>query len=52
MPTDTVARSVPNLQLQTRAVPAARSSYQANPQYLYIVDGIAFGNNVVECSNW
>ncbi len=45
VPTDTVAQKLPNLQLQTEAL-LQRVSYQANPQFLYIVDGSAFGNNI------
>lgn len=46
IPTDTVTHAVPNLLIQTEQF-LARVSYQANPQYLYIVDvGGAFANNV------
>jgi len=45
VPTDTVAQKLPNLQLQTEAL-LQRVGYQANPQFLYIVDGSAFGNNI------
>ena len=45
IPTDTVPDNVPNMQMQTEQF-LARVSYQANPQYLYIVDSAAFGNNV------
>jgi phospholipase/lecithinase/hemolysin len=45
VPTDTVAQKNPNLQLQTEAL-VQRVGYQANPQFLYIVDGSAFGNNI------
>ena len=45
IPGDTVTHAVPNLQIQTEQL-LSRVGYQANPQYLYIVDGAAFGNNV------
>jgi phospholipase/lecithinase/hemolysin len=45
IPTDTVAQKLPNLQLQTEAL-LQRVGYQANPQFLYIVDGSSFGNNI------
>jgi outer membrane lipase/esterase len=45
IPTDTVAQKNPNLQLQTEAL-LQRVGFQANPQFLYIVDGSAFGNNI------
>lgn len=45
VPTDTVAQKNPNLQLQTEAL-LQRVGFQANPQFLYIVDGSAFGNNI------
>ena len=45
VPTDTVAQTKPNLQLQTEAL-LQRVGFQANPQFLYIVDGSAFGNNI------
>jgi outer membrane lipase/esterase len=45
IPLDTVAHAVPNLQIQTEQF-LVRVGYQANPQFLYIVDGAAFGNNV------
>jgi outer membrane lipase/esterase len=45
VPRDTAAQPIANLQLQTEAL-LARLGYQANPQYLYIVDGSAFGNNI------
>lgn len=45
IPTDTVTHAVPNLQIQTEQF-LQRVNYQANPQYLYIVDGAAFANNV------
>jgi len=45
IPTDTVPDNVPNMQMQTEQF-LARVGYQANPQYLYIVDGGSFGNNV------
>jgi outer membrane lipase/esterase len=45
VPTDTVPQKLPNLQLQTEAL-LQKVGFQANPQYLYIVDGSAFGNNI------
>jgi outer membrane lipase/esterase len=45
IPTDTVAETKPNLQVQTEAL-LQRVGFQANPQFLYIVDGSAFGNNI------
>ena len=45
VPTDTVAQKNPSLQLQTEAL-LQRVGFQANPQFLYIVDGSAFGNNI------
>ena len=45
IPTDTVPDNVPNLQMQTEQF-LVRVEYRANPQFLYIVDGGAFGNNV------
>ena len=45
VPTDTVAQKNANLQLQTAAL-VQRVGLQANPQFLYIVDGSAFGNNI------
>jgi len=45
VPTDTVAQKIPSLPLQTEAL-LQRFGYQGNPQYLYIVDGSAFGNNI------
>jgi len=45
IPTDTVTHAVPNLQIQADQF-LSRVGFQANPQYLYIVDGAAFGNNV------
>lgn len=45
IPTDTVTHAVPNMQIQTEQF-LQRVGYQANPQYLYIVDGAALGNNV------
>lgn len=45
IPTDTVPDNVPTMQMQTEQF-LARVGYQANPQYLYIVDGGSFGNNV------
>jgi outer membrane lipase/esterase len=45
IPTDKVPDNVPNMQIQTEQF-LQRVGYQANPQYLYIVDGAAFGNNV------
>lgn len=45
IPGDTVVPVLPNLQIQTEQF-LARVGYQANPQYLYVVDGATFGNNV------
>jgi outer membrane lipase/esterase len=45
VPTDTVAQKIPSLPLQTEAL-MQRIGFQANPQFLYIVDGSAFGNNI------
>ena len=44
-PTDVVAQKIPSLQLQTESL-LQRVGFQANPQFLYIVDGSAFGNNI------
>ncbi|MGB2817607.1 MAG: SGNH/GDSL hydrolase family protein [Burkholderiaceae bacterium] len=45
IPTDTVPETRPNLQVQTDLL-LQRVGFQANPQFLYIVDGSAFGNNI------
>ena len=45
VPTDTVPQKIANLQLQTDAL-VTRVAFQANPQFLYLVDGSAFGNNI------
>jgi outer membrane lipase/esterase len=45
IPTDAVAQKIPNLQVQLEQI-LQRVGFAANPQYLYLIDGSAFGNNV------
>ena len=42
IPTDTVPQKIPHMQLQVESF-LQRVGFQANPQYLYIVDGTTFG---------
>jgi phospholipase/lecithinase/hemolysin len=44
IPTDTVTHAVPSLRIQTEQF-LQRVGDEADPRYLYIVDGTAFGNN-------